>query len=310
MQQAPILTVKILPAGTGGSKHAQILKVEGGLRYIKGNALLYFSLTYTQHRQGFPEQDYSGGCNPELILEHWPKFADLAALHLSGLDGAPMHAEANARYFAEKGKQDTLQKHLRCADNSADHLLVLARAGDWAQFDADVNAMRPRWKQEALACIAKHGLVLYGDAWTGEYPAGLRHASEVSAPITFERTYIDAWRITSTAASVDANPNMESAGADMDHWRVVLRRGKARMTVYFSKGRGHNGAEPSAQEVINCIAQDASALDQDFADWAGDLGYDIDSRKVHRTYTICRRQAERLRKFLGEEHYTELMGGE
>lgn len=32
----------------------------------------------------------------------------------------------------------------------------------WAEI---CKTMRPRWKTEAQACIAKHGLVVYGDAW-------------------------------------------------------------------------------------------------------------------------------------------------
>lgn len=114
--------------------------------------------------------------------------------------------------------------------------------------------------------------------------------------------------ITTQVARADQNPNMDDS-ADMDHWRVTLQRPGKRMTVYFSKGRGHNGKPPQADEVLDCLASDAASVEnaQDFADWCGDYGYDTDSRKAHRTYTICKRQAERLRKFVGATNFKELL---
>jgi hypothetical protein len=93
---------------------------------------------------------------------------------------------------------------------------------------------------------------------------------------------------------------------DMDHWRVTLRNpanGK-RMTLTFSKGIGHNGAEPTTAEVVECLASDASLIDNapTFADFCAELGYDEDSRKAERTYGQCKRQAESFRRLMGSEY--------
>ena len=58
----------------------------------------YFSLTgnVTIPRH----QDWEeGGCIHDRILAQWPDLADVAALHLSDMDGVPMSAEANGWYW-------------------------------------------------------------------------------------------------------------------------------------------------------------------------------------------------------------------
>jgi hypothetical protein len=218
----PTLAYKILPAGNG-YKVSRVFRVEGGLHYIKGNSGPYFSLTYTAHRRGFPNQCESGGAGHDEILRHFPRFADLAALHLCSIDGAPMHAVENGlynlagamenhlgqRYHAGNSKrhfpadppsskpwQNTEYREptrAECLQSFADYWRIplseaqeIARqisaspAGD-AEFCSYVgtsqkaellrlltpmvDALRPRWKAEAEACIAKHKLVVYGDAW-------------------------------------------------------------------------------------------------------------------------------------------------
>lgn len=74
----------------------------GGLHHIKGNRAPYFSLTgaeYEKTRHGIGWQEASGGCIHDALLEQWPDLAPLAALHLSDIDGTPMHAAANGLYW-------------------------------------------------------------------------------------------------------------------------------------------------------------------------------------------------------------------
>ena len=69
--------------------------VEGGLHYIKGNSAPYFSLT----ANGCDNGSKFGGCCHDVILRHFQQLADLAALHLSDIDGVPNHADANGWYY-------------------------------------------------------------------------------------------------------------------------------------------------------------------------------------------------------------------
>lgn len=89
-----------------------------------------------------------------------------------------------------------------------------------------------------------------------------------------------------------------------DDWKVTLHFGRRRMTVDYHMGSGHNGAEPTVNDVLDNLLSDASGVDnaQDFADWASEYGYDEDSRKAEQMYKACQREAAKVRRFLGE-HY-------
>jgi hypothetical protein len=110
------------------------------------------------------------------------------------------------------------------------------------------------------------------------------------------------------ATRTDRNPHMDDS-MDMDHWRCVIRCGSESMSLVFSKGSGHHGAEPTLEEVLDCLASDAAGYDnaQSFEDWAGELGYDTDSRKAERTYKAIAKQAESLKRVLSEELYKALL---
>ena len=78
----------------------RILKAVGGLRYIKSNVVPYFSLTCEEYvRRGESWQEEVFGAAHDLLLHTWPDLAPLVALHLSDIDGVPMHAEANGWYW-------------------------------------------------------------------------------------------------------------------------------------------------------------------------------------------------------------------
>jgi hypothetical protein len=71
-----------------------VFMVEGGLHYIKSNKAPHFSLTCNGWDHGFE----FGGSGHRLVLEHFPDFADIAALHLADIHGQPMYAAENAFY--------------------------------------------------------------------------------------------------------------------------------------------------------------------------------------------------------------------
>lgn len=191
------------------------LSAHGGLHFIRGNSAPHFSLTATQDRKA-PNgrwMDDMGGCCHPLILKHWPDLADLAAMHLSDIDGTPMHADGNGWYWfagalgglteeyhggnverqhwKPDGSFDGYRKSTpdECLKVFADHVRInmplaeefrasyerdLSRGGysrtaiveARARFTKWIVAQAPRWKSEADACIAKHGLKVYGDHWT------------------------------------------------------------------------------------------------------------------------------------------------
>lgn len=191
MRRDPLLAMKILPVR--GKNYRLVFKVEGGLNYLRGNRKPHFSITVTSHRKGFPNQCWSGGADHEAILKHYPKFADIVALHLSDIDGVPMHAVENGwywlagalpgnageKYHGGQGKPEDecleiLARHLRISNAAAlmlRDMIAKASENEWGWihakqvFEAHVENQYRRWKAEAEACIKAHDLKLFGDAW-------------------------------------------------------------------------------------------------------------------------------------------------
>lgn len=119
-------------------------------------------------------------------------------------------------------------------------------------------------------------------------------------------------RITASVAARDANPNMSrdnwSNGAN--HWLVTLRHNGHRMSVPFSTGAALN--EPTAADVLECLASDANSVEYvtSFEEWADELGFDPDSREAFRAFETTRKQSRRLKQFLGDDLYDELLSAE
>jgi hypothetical protein len=200
----------ILRTKGGGARGARYFKAFGGLHYLKGNSAPYFSLTYEEGITGRRDCEACGAAHRE-ILKHWPDLADLAALHLSDINGEPMHGIANGWYnlagcfpdaFGERYHRGNSEMQMWKPDGSfdgyrrptgdeclqffADHARVTLteaaairdqveaaamaaphsrNAVAKATLATIMEAMRPRWKAEAVACIKRHGLTLYGDPW-------------------------------------------------------------------------------------------------------------------------------------------------
>jgi hypothetical protein len=174
MARAPILA-----RTTYTGRVPMVLFVEGGLHYIRGNAAPYFALTYTAHRKGFPNQCYSGGAGHEEILKRFPRFADLAALHLCGPDGASNLSNAwywyagalgglGERYHgsndgshSEEQSAAIFQNTVRVDAQTTAELISSHMSK--SEFMAWCETQRERWQQEADACIAHHNLQVFGD---------------------------------------------------------------------------------------------------------------------------------------------------
>lgn len=116
--------------------------------------------------------------------------------------------------------------------------------------------------------------------------------------------------ITSKVKRVESNPNMQLDYASVGgrHFLVTLKAGRFSMRVPFSQGSAHT-KEPTTADVLDCLASDAASIEnsRSFEEWAGYMGYDADSRKAHKTYTIVMRQAAKLRAMLGQDNYETLL---
>ena len=112
-------------------------------------------------------------------------------------------------------------------------------------------------------------------------------------------------KIRMSAQRWHENPNMEDFQGD--HWKCVLIGPGKRMTVYFSMGYGHKGEAPEAGDVLDCLASDACGAEDSFEEWASNLGYDSDSREAEKTFKAVQHATKRLKNFLGEYRFEQLL---
>lgn len=109
-----------------------------------------------------------------------------------------------------------------------------------------------------------------------------------------------------TAVTVKPAAPNAAWGSPNNGWKVTLTNGRGnRYTVPFYTGLGLTG-EPSAADVIQCLVSDAAGYRDagTFEAWAGEYGYDTDSRAAHKTWKACRRISDRLDTFLTPEEFT------
>jgi hypothetical protein len=104
-------------------------------------------------------------------------------------------------------------------------------------------------------------------------------------------------KIESTYGAVELP---EGWARDAHPYKVTLRYQGRRLTVPFFMGSAHT-SEPSAADVISCLCSDARSGEQSFEDFAGEFGYDVDSRKAEKTWRQCVATGPRVRRLLGAD---------
>ena len=122
---------------------------------------------------------------------------------------------------------------------------------------------------------------------------------------------VAAQKIRMTVDWAPSNPNMAADAkwsAAANHYKCILKCGKRQMTVPFSQGCAHT-SEPSAEDVLDCLASDAASVKnaRGFEDWCAEYGYDTDSRSAEKTFRICERQADQLERLVGPAVFETLL---
>jgi len=122
------------------------------------------------------------------------------------------------------------------------------------------------------------------------------------------RTFLISAGVRMTADWADGNPNMPEMMPGSSHYKCVLRAGRSSLTVYFSQGPAIR-REPGVEDVLDCLASDASGYDNagSFEAWAEEYGYNADSRKAESKYRAVERHTHGLENLLGRSAYRTLL---
>jgi hypothetical protein len=145
---------------------AKLVKITVNAELVKrkGNDYAYFSLTgeISRNDRRYRDPIITCGQITDEILNHFPQLAPLALVHLSGPDGQPMHAEANARYWAGLStypdgspmgeyKPRMLAQHLQADRKIADEVRQGLLMGlPWDRITADLGLI-DLWSTQAGA---------------------------------------------------------------------------------------------------------------------------------------------------------------
>jgi len=115
-----------------------------------------------------------------------------------------------------------------------------------------------------------------------------------------QRITRDNVRIESTMTGAPAGAGDRS---DSNWYSVTLKRKRRTLTVPFGMGPALC-RDPQAAEVLSCLLSDAASYEnaRSFEEWAGEFGYDADSREAERTYRLVGQQTAKLRKFLAADY--------
>ena len=127
--------------------------------------------------------------------------------------------------------------------------------------------------------------------------------------------FIEEEKLSMTSDPVPMNPAYE--GADPEerkwadesyHYKCIIKKPRKTFSVYFSMGSA-NQDPPKLSEVLDNLASEASGFENnpDFESWAGEYGYDPDSRKAERIFRMIETESNKLKQFLGEEAYKKLL---
>jgi len=154
-----------------GVKHR--INVVADLVHLDGNTSPHFSITGDIQNQAKNGRwvDDCGGAIHEDILKLFPKLAPLVLVHLGDDAGKPMHAYANAAYWAGTSKYQgldipALARHLRVSEIEAADLVAWVGDAYGSDFDAitpadeawrvccEENGLPERWAVQAAEALA------------------------------------------------------------------------------------------------------------------------------------------------------------
>jgi hypothetical protein len=94
-------------------------------------------------------------------------------------------------------------------------------------------------------------------------------------------------------------------GRDWWHnaYKVELRYQGRRAQFPWKQGEGIT-TDPTAADVLEAILSDCAGYDNsaDFEDWAGQDGYDTDSRTAERVYRAVEKQRAKVARLLGNDY--------
>lgn len=176
-------------------KEKTVIKIKLNDRYRNGHEM--FSLTadiYEKTPRGW--RDVGGGCCHEHILKLKPELAPFEALHLSDVEGVPMHAASNAWHWFQGafpeaadspyhgGTGSSGKPPMECRRIFADYIRATPEQVE------QIAALMPRSQAELRAVLEDLG---FPEQWKREAQAAIRQLEEWSGSTFESRATRKSW---------------------------------------------------------------------------------------------------------------------
>jgi len=144
-------------------------------------------------------------------------------------------------------------------------------------------------------------------------PEGPREWSPRLSPM---EKFVEDQRIKMEWQPIPMNPNFEGEkwADESFHYRISLKKGPKSLVTHYSKGSGLP-EPPDVFEVLSSLADDAAGFENnpDLDSWIREYGHEEDPdeedphKKDRKIFKAVEKSAEKLKKFLGEEAYKQLL---
>ena len=90
-----------------------------------------------------------------------------------------------------------------------------------------------------------------------------------------------------------------------EHMRVAYSKAVAKQGITTTTGKKPTPIVLPTAEILHCLQLDTMNVDQNFEDWAADLGYSEDSREAYGIWEDCNKIRRTMRDSLGTEKFAE-----
>lgn len=83
-------------------------------------------------------------------------------------------------------------------------------------------------------------------------------------------------------------------------YKVILKNGGKQFTLDYHMGLAHKNP-PKLSDVLYSLIMDSESLELNFSDWCNMLGYNQDSIKDKKIYSLCQKNGKGLQKLFNQD---------
>lgn len=113
--------------------------------------------------------------------------------------------------------------------------------------------------------------------------------------------FVKKHNVTVKSEWASINPHMTNS-EHMNNYKSTLKHDGRQFTLYYSKGVALEG-EPTADEIVLCLASDMNCIEYGLDDFIDNMGYEY--REGKKVFDTIETQTQKMFKLLGFEAFQD-----